>query len=163
MNNKQTESVEQQIGKLFKEKKITVACAESCTGGLVTGRLTEVSGSSEYVMGSVVSYTNDVKAAVLGVSREALDTYGAVSELVAGQMASGVRKLIETDFGVSVTGIAGPDGGSAEKPVGLVYIGISGPGGTVVEKNIFKGNRSEIRESAVIKALSLLLQKAEQL
>ena len=154
--------IEEYVGNILTEKKMTVACAESCTGGLVTGRLTAVAGSSAYVMGGVVSYTNEVKASVLGVSRKALAEYGAVSDIVAQQMADGIRNLIKTDFGISVTGIAGPGGGSMEKPVGLVYIAVSGPKGVRVVKNNFSGNREEVRESSVKKAVELLTAYVEE-
>lgn len=144
------------IGQMLLNKGWTIACAESCTGGLLTSCLTDVAGSSAYVKGSVVSYTNEVKHGVLGVSQESLDTVGAVSEEVAGQMAEGVRRVIGSDIGVSVTGLAGPGGGTDEKPVGLVFIGISGSSGTHVIKCLFKGSRVEIKHQAAERALQLI-------
>lgn len=135
---------------------LTIACAESCTGGLLTSTLTDVPGSSSYVMGSIVSYSNDVKSRVLHVSEDTLASYGAVSEETAREMAEGVRKLMATDIGVGITGIAGPDGGSAEKPVGLVYIATANSAQTIVQKNIFLGTRIENKRAAVEKALAMI-------
>ena len=135
---------------------LRTAGAESCTGGLLTSTLTDVSGSSSYVMGSVVSYSNDVKARILHVPVETLSAHGAVSEQTARAMAEGVRALMQTDLGVGITGIAGPDGGSAEKPVGLVYIAVSNQAKTVVQKNYFHGTRLENKQSAVDKALAMI-------
>ena len=118
--------------------------------------LTDVSGSSSYVMGSVVSYSNDVKARVLHVSEETLAVYGAVSEETAREMAQSVRKLIHADIGVGITGIAGPDGGSTEKPVGLVYIAVADQTHTVVQKNNFHGTRFENKQAAVHKAFAMI-------
>ncbi len=129
---------------LIKEKK-TIALAESCTGGLVTSCLTDVAGASEYLMGSVVSYSNLVKEKQLGVSADTLRQYGAVSEPTARQMAEGIRRLIGTDLGVGITGLAGPGGGSEDKPVGTVYIAVSGEKGTVVQLCHFTGTRSMIK------------------
>lgn len=149
----------EQAGALLKAKKLTIACAESCTGGLLTSRLTDVAGSSEYVMGSVVSYSNDVKMKVLGVKESTLATVGAVSEDTARQMAEGVRCVIGTEVGIGVTGIAGPGGGSAEKPVGLVYIAVSVlDNETVVTKNIFIGSRAEVKKQTTEKAMDMLLE-----
>lgn len=149
----------EQAGALLKAKKLTIACAESCTGGLLTSRLTDVAGSSEYVMGSVVSYSNDVKMKVLGVKESTLATVGAVSEDTARQMAEGVRRVIGTEVGIGVTGIAGPGGGSAEKPVGLVYIAVSVlDNETVVTKNIFIGSRAEVKKQTTEKAMDMLLE-----
>ena len=146
------------VGQLLLEKGYTIACAESCTGGLLTSCLTDVAGSSAYVKGSVVSYTNEVKHGVLGVSQKLLDTVGAVSSEVAAEMAEGVRRVIGSDIGVSVTGLAGPGGGTAEKPVGLVFIGISGSSGTNVIKCIFKGSRVEVKQQAAQRALQLIAE-----
>ena len=146
------------VGQLLLEKGYTVACAESCTGGLLTSCLTDVAGSSAYVKGSVVSYTNEVKHGLLGVSQKLLDTVGAVSSEVAAEMAEGVRRVIGSDIGVSVTGLAGPGGGTAEKPVGLVFIGISDSSGTNVIKCIFKGSRVEVKQQAAQRALQLIAE-----
>jgi nicotinamide-nucleotide amidase len=136
---------------------VTVATAESCTGGLIGKRLSDHPGSSRYFLGSVVAYDNRIKQEVLGVPRELLETHGAVSEPVAAAMASGVRQLLGADFALSVTGIAGPDGGTEEKPVGLVYLGLASRGGDVrVEKHSFWGNRENVRGTATIRALEML-------
>lgn len=146
----------ERTGKELRVAGLTISCAESCTGGLLTSMLTDVSGSSSYVMGSVVSYSNDVKARVLHVSEETLAVYGAVSEETAREMAQGVRKLIHADIGVGITGIAGPDGGSTEKPVGLVYIAVADQTHTVVQKNNFHGTRFENKQAAVHKAFAMI-------
>ena len=146
----------ERTGKELRAAGLTIACAESCTGGLLTSMLTDVSGSSSYVMGSVVSYSNDVKARVLHVSEETLAVYGAVSEETAREMVQGVRKLIHADIGVGITGIAGPDGGSTEKPVGLVYIAVADQTHTVVQKNNFHGTRFENKQAAVHKAFAMI-------
>jgi competence/damage-inducible protein CinA C-terminal domain len=146
----------EEIGRELREAGFTIACAESCTGGLLTSTLTDIPGSSAYLMGSVVSYSNDVKSRVLGVSEETLSRYGAVSEETARAMAEGVRRLMQTDIGVGITGIAGPDGGSEEKPVGLVYIAIADQTHTIVEKNNFSGTRLENKRAAVEKALHMI-------
>lgn len=134
----------------------SVGTAESCTGGLVGKRLTELPGSSAYVQGGVISYSNEVKHKVLGVPQVELDEFGAVSEEVAKSMAIGVRTLLGTTYGVSTTGIAGPGGATPTKPVGLVYIGIAGPNGTVAYKNEFIGDRDSIRESTAERTLYYL-------
>ena len=144
------------VGRELGEAGMTISCAESCTGGLLTSMLTDVPGSSAYVMGSVVSYSNDVKSRILHVAEDTLAAYGAVSEETAREMAEGIRQLMQTDLGVSITGIAGPDGGSAEKPVGLIYIAVSDRSGTVVQKNYFRGTRLENKRAAVDKALAMI-------
>lgn len=150
--------LEEEAGKLLLDSHQTIACAESCTGGLLTSRLTDVAGSSAYVLGSIVSYTNEVKMSHLGVKEETLKKFGAVSEQTAKEMSGGVKGRIGTDIGVGITGIAGPGGGSVEKPVGLVYISIAGPKGVIVTKNLFKGSRSEIKKQTTDKALTMLIK-----
>lgn len=145
-----------ELGKLLIDKGWSLALAESCTGGMVSARLTDVPGSSKFFYGGVVSYHNWVKYKVLGVSNRDLDKYGAVSSQVALSMASGVKKLMKTDIALSVTGIAGPDGGTFEKPVGLVYIAIDGSSGSQVRKLQLNGNRDEIRAEVTLKALEIL-------
>lgn len=139
------------------QQEITVATAESCTGGNVAGRITRIAGSSAYMMGGIVSYSNDAKANLLGVSRDVLENPGAVSEECAAQMAEGARRALDATFAVSTTGIAGPSGGTARKPVGLVYIGVGGPGGTAVEEHHFSGDRAQVIESATVRALEMLV------
>ena len=150
--------LEEEAGKLLLDSSQTIACAESCTGGLLTSRLTDVAGSSAYVLGSIVSYTNEVKMSHLGVKEETLKQFGAVSEQTAKEMSGVVRGRIGADIGVGITGIAGPGGGSVEKPVGLVYISIAGPKGVIVTKNLFKGSRSEIKKQTTDKALTMLIK-----
>jgi len=148
--------LEELVGKLLKDRHCTVATAESCTGGKVASLITSVSGSSEYYKGSVVSYCNEVKADVLGVSRADLEKYGAVSSTVAEQMASGVRRLLKTDYAVATTGIAGPTGGSDEKPVGTVWIAVATP------TKVFGKDRSINIERFAASALSMLIVEMEK-
>lgn len=139
---------------------ITVATAESCTGGNIAHQITNQAGSSGYFLGGVVSYANDVKHRVLGVSELILDNPGAVSEPCARAMADGARTLIGVDTAVSTTGIAGPDGGTVRKPVGLVYIGLATVSETIVEEHVFPGDRAAVIEAATRRALELLLNAA---
>lgn len=133
----------------------TLGTAESCTGGLVEAALTAVPGSSDVVKGAIGSYANNVKHDVLKVDDTVLDTYGAVSAECAAQMAEGAVRALSADIAVSVTGIAGPGGGSAEKPVGLVWFGLTSGGQTSTESTVFKGDRSQVRKQAVIHALQM--------
>jgi len=142
------------------EKGLTCATAESCTGGGVGSAITGVSGSSAVFWGGVISYDNSVKRDVLGVPEEVLDAKGAVSSECAAAMAAGVRRLMKTDLAVSITGIAGPGGGSAEKPVGLVWFGLAAADGVSTEHRIFPGDRAAVRAAAVEHALGLLLSAA---
>jgi len=138
------------------QRNKTLSVAESCSGGNIAHIITSNSGSSAYFIGGVVAYQNAVKQNVLNVKAADLKTYGAVSETVAIQMASGVRALLNTDYSISTTGIAGPTGGSDEKPVGTVWIGISSMNGTYAQKFIFSGTRSEVIEKSTKKALQML-------
>ena len=151
---------ERLVAKL-KERGLTCATAESCTGGSVGGAITAVPGSSAVFLGGVISYANEVKRDVLGVPQEILDTHGAVSPECAERMATGARNLLKTDLAVSLTGIAGPDGGSAEKPVGLVWFGLATKDGVRTEKRVFAGDRAAVRAQAVDHALGLLLTAAD--
>lgn len=135
----------------------TLATAESCTGGLIGARLTSASGSSTFYRGGVVAYADIVKRNLLGVPDELLQRDGAVSEPVARAMADGARAAFKTDYALAVTGIAGPSGGSPDKPVGLVFIALAGPAGTRALRHVFVGNREMIRESACRAALRMLL------
>jgi PncC family amidohydrolase len=137
---------------------LTLATAESCTGGLVAHLLTEVPGSSAVVRGGVVAYADPVKRAMLGVPAAVLASHGAVSAQVALAMADGVRGRLGVDIGVSVTGIAGPDGGSAAKPVGLVYVAVAGPEGSEVERHQWPGDRSANKRESARAALELVLR-----
>lgn len=146
-------SLEQELGRLLLARGQTVATAESCTAGGVAERLTDVPGSSGYFWGGVVAYDNRVKTAQLGVDAALLAAEGAVSAPVALAMARGVRERLQTDWGIGVTGIAGPGGGTAEKPVGLFFVGICGPGLEQTHRHQVSGNRGQIREHAVNRAL----------
>jgi PncC family amidohydrolase len=149
------------IGRLLDQKALSIATAESCTGGLLSHVLTGVSGSSGYFIGGVVAYSNRIKEAVLGVKPDTLEKYGAVSSQTAHEMAAGIRKQFFTDIGLSTTGIAGPTGGTPEKPVGLVWIGISTPKGTHTVECHFDGDRMQIKFSTVQKILLTLLEDLE--
>ena len=138
------------------ESEQSLACAESCTGGGLSARITDIPGISAVFQGGVIAYDNAVKSAVLRVPVEMLEQQGAVSQPVAEAMASGVRALLSTDFALSTTGIAGPGGGSAEKPVGLVWMAVAGPQGVKSEKQIFSGNREQIRAQAIEHCLQML-------
>ena len=150
------EDMEDIVGSQLLQRQLTIACAESCTGGLLTSRLTDVSGSSAYVKGAIVSYTNEMKHRELGVSEELLASQGAVCEAVAAAMAEGVALKTGADIGVGITGIAGPGGASDEKPVGLVYIAVAGREGTIVKKNIFTGRRKQIKYKTTQTALDMV-------
>ena len=152
-------SVLEDFHKMALEKGITIGTAESCTGGLVGKTLTELGGSSGYYQGGVISYANAVKEQVLGVSSETLATYGAVSEETAKEMVEGVFRVLHTDYAIATTGIAGPGGGSQEKPVGLVYIGIGTPRGITVHKEIFIGDRTSIRKSVAERAIQYVYKE----
>ncbi|MBI1911828.1 MAG: CinA family protein [Deltaproteobacteria bacterium] len=147
---------EAEIGILLKERGLTLAIAESCTGGLLSSMVTDVAGSSEYFMGSVVVYSNDAKKQLLGVKDETLKKYGAVSRPTATEMAQGIKERFGTRVGVSVTGIAGPGGGTPKKPVGTVFIGVSTPKKITVKKFLFKGTRKEIKKQSALQALEML-------
>lgn len=147
------------VGKSLGEQGMTVGTAESCTGGYIAHLLTSVAGSSDYFQGSVVAYSNEVKATVLDVDRDALESFGAVSKQVVEQMAEGVRAKLGTDFGLATSGIAGPSGGSDEKPVGTVWIAVAGPGGVESVKKQFGKHRGRNIERAALSALDMLLRK----
>jgi nicotinamide-nucleotide amidase len=153
-------SVEETVGALLSSRGEHLALAESCTGGLVGGRLTRVPGASGWLLGGVVAYDDRVKRGVLGVPAEMLARHGAVSEQVAIAMADGTRRALGAEWGLSVTGIAGPGGGGEDKPVGLVHIGCAGPGGAVVaERHHFRGVRERVRARSVVAALHLLRRR----
>jgi PncC family amidohydrolase len=142
------------------DRRLTVALAESCTGGLVAAALTAVPGSSGYVLGGIVSYSDEVKRDVLGVDAELLAAHGAVSAQVARAMAVGARERLGADLAGSVTGIAGPDGGSDAKPVGLTYVGAADGHGVDVRRFVWPGDRAENRRDSAIAVLELLLERA---
>ena len=151
----------EEVVKLLKEKKMTVTTVESCTGGLLSGTLVDVAGASDVFMQGFVTYANEAKVSLVGVKEATLETYGAVSEQTAREMAEGGARVANADACLSVTGIAGPGGGSIEKPVGLVYIGCYVNGNTVVERNVFSGTRREVREQSVLAALKLLKKQLQ--
>ena len=153
---KEEVTLEQAVVQLLKEKKMTVTTAESCTGGLLSGRIINVPGASEVLNEAHVTYSNEAKEKILGVPHEILKAHGAVSRETAEAMARGACQATGADASIAVTGIAGPDGGTEEKPVGLVYIGCCVRGNTVVEKYQFTGNREKNREYAVARGLILL-------
>jgi PncC family amidohydrolase len=146
----------EKLVQLLIAKKLTCATAESCTGGGVGYSITAVPGSSAVFKGGIISYDNEVKEHQLEVSQEILSTFGAVSSQCAAKMAENVRNLMQSDLAVSVTGIAGPGGGSAEKPVGLVWFGISTKNKTKTEKKLFSGDREAVRLASIEHALQLL-------
>ncbi len=149
-------TMQQVLGKLLLENKKTISTAESCTGGSIASLITSVAGSSAYFKGSVVSYSNRVKQEMLGVKKETLDTYGAVSEQTAREMLSGILKQMNTDFGIAVTGIMGPGGGSEEKPVGTVYIAVGNKQNQVVQKFKQRFSREKNIEVTSVMALNLM-------
>lgn len=154
-----TEVLEVALGEALREKKATIAVAESCTGGLISHRITNVPGSSDYFDMGIVAYSNKAKVDYLGVSREIIRDHGAVSSETAMAMASGIRKAANATFGLAVTGIAGPGGGAVEKPVGLVYIAIADANGIEVSGFRFDGDRAGIKAKTAEAALKWLLAK----
>lgn len=151
-------SVAQVLGELLTERDLTVACAESCTGGNIAHNITKNPGSSSYFLGSVVSYSNDVKADVLGVSRSTLGKYGAVSREVVSQMAEGISGLMHSDCAVATSGIAGPSGGTKYKPVGTVWMSAKLGNQTVTELKQFPGDRNSVIESATQHVMVMLIK-----
>ena len=143
-------------------RRLTVATAESCTGGLVGEAITAVPGSSAYFVGALVTYADEAKIAILGVPAEILAAHGAVSAQVAREMAEGARARLGTSLAVSITGVAGPDGGSAAKPVGLTYLGLASEGGVDVRKHHFGGDRAGNRGAAAGAALEWLIEQANR-
>ena len=150
------ETLEAAVGRGLREKGLTVAVAESCTGGLLGDRFTNVPGSSDYFLGAVVSYSNEAKMKLLGVQNDTLMEHGAVSEETASEMAQGVRQILQADIGISITGISGPDGGTPEKPVGLTFIAIDYSGDVNVKRLMFLRDRRFNKELAAQTALNLV-------
>jgi len=146
------------VGRRLRERAQTLALAESCTGGMLGAIVTEAPGASDYFLGGVVSYADELKTALLGVPAALIAAHGAVSEEVARAMAEGVRQRLSSSWGVSLTGVAGPSGGSADKPVGTVWIGLSGPDGTQAKKIFWPGDREQVRQMAAMHALYLLVR-----
>jgi PncC family amidohydrolase len=141
-------------------RSLTVSLAESCTGGLVATTITEVAGSSGYFLGGVVSYADSAKTQLLGVPEAMLAAHGAVSAQVARAMAAGALARFGSSLAASITGVAGPDGGTAQKPVGLTYVGLAGPDGVDVRRFVFAGDRTANREAAAGAALEWLIERA---
>jgi len=152
---------EELVANTLREKGLTIAIAESCTGGLIANRLTDIEGASKYFMAGFVTYSNESKSKFLKVPNELIMEKGAVSNEVAYKMAEGVRLVTGVDIGVSSTGIAGPSGGTKEKPVGTVYIGISGKYGTFVKKLSLKGSRVNIKKQTSDEVLKMILEYLE--
>ncbi|MBK7183472.1 MAG: competence/damage-inducible protein A [Bacteroidetes bacterium] len=155
------ETLEQIIGKLLKEQGKTISTAESCTGGYISHLITKIPGSSEYYMGSVISYSYDIKENELGVSKEILEKQGAVSQEVVEQMAKAIRKKYKTDYSISASGIAGPGGGTDEKPVGTVWIAVATPEKVISEKFLFGNNRERNIHKTANAALNMLRKELE--
>ncbi len=151
-----TQTMEEVVGRLLKSAAMTLSTAESCTGGYIAHLLTTVPGSSDYFKGSVVAYSNEVKISQLGVSQENLEKHGAVSEQVVTQMASGIRNALKTDYALAVSGIAGPDGGTPEKPVGTTWIALATPHSVIARKFLFGEHRGRNIRKAALEALNLL-------
>lgn len=161
---REEDTLEKVVGELLRQKGATLALAESCTGGLVSERLTRVSGSSEYFLGGAVTYTNELKSLLAGVPPELIAAHGAVSEPVARAMAEGVRRALGSDYGIGITGIAGPGGGSEAKPVGTVHLAVAGPEGETDHRRvIFPGDREKIRWHASQFALEMLRRRLKGL
>ena len=154
-------NLEEKIIKELQERNYSITTAESCTGGLLAGRLLNVSGASSVYNEGHITYSNEAKERLLGVSRKTLETYGAVSSQTAKEMALGAAKAANANVGLSTTGIAGPGGGTPEKPVGLVYVGCCIDGNVTVEECCFAGNREENRTSAVEACLQLLWRQLQ--
>lgn len=149
---------ERLIGESLREKGLKLALAESCTGGLLSSILTDVAGSSDYFLGSIVAYDNGVKQSELGVKAATLKKHGAVSKETAIEMARGVKKALGSDISAAVTGIAGPGGGSPEKPVGLVFIAVAKGRTTEAQRFVFKGGRKSIKKQSAEAALSMIVE-----
>ncbi|OVZ92677.1 nicotinamide-nucleotide amidase [Yersinia alsatica] len=158
MHEKQLRQLSIAVGNKLKERGAWVTCAESCTGGWVAKALTDIAGSSAYFDRGFVTYSNAAKHDLLGVQESTLESYGAVSEAVVQEMARGALRKANADFAISISGIAGPDGGSAEKPVGTVWFAFAtGEGQIVARKQLFHGDRDAVRLQATVFALQTLL------
>ena len=152
-------TLEERIVALMREKNLTLAAAESCTGGMLSSRIIDVAGVSDVYKAGFVTYANEAKQKLIGVKEETLKQFGAVSEQTAKEMVAGTLKAAEADVAVAITGIAGPGGGTKEKPVGLVYIACGSAENIVVERCLFSGTRSEIRQASADHALGMLYAK----
>ena len=156
-----SESIQVNVGNALRQRQWTLAVAESCTGGLIGHRITNVPGSSTYYMGSITAYAYEAKVRLMNVKWETLEAHGAVSDETVAEMALGVRRALAADIGIAVSGIAGPTGGTPEKPVGLVQVGLSSIKGTWTAHEVFKGNRNKVKEKAAEFALRYLLDYLE--
>jgi nicotinamide-nucleotide amidase len=155
------EKLEVILGEMLNRRGLRLAVAESCTGGLVGHRITNVPGSSDYFLGGVIAYANEVKERVLGVRKETLEKFGAVSAETAIEMSQGVCRLLRADIGVAITGIAGPGGGSLDKPVGLTWIGLSAVSFGKAWRYTWSGNRSSVKEKSANQVLRLVVAYLE--
>ncbi|MCF7957569.1 MAG: competence/damage-inducible protein A [Phycisphaerae bacterium] len=153
------ETLAQVAGERLKRDHATLAVAESCTGGWLGKELTDMAGSSDFFKGGWITYSNEAKVKCLGVDVDVINQHGAVSEPVAGAMAEGARSMAGSDYGIGITGIAGPSGGTADKPVGLVYIALASGQGTTITRNIFPGTRDGVRRRAVNQALDMIRKR----
>jgi nicotinamide-nucleotide amidase len=153
--------IEERIGRILRERRLKIAVAESCTGGLIANRITDVQGASDYFEMGFVTYSNDSKELFLFVPEEIIEAMGAVSTEVAGAMAEGVREATGADVALSVTGIAGPGGGTPEKPVGTVYVGLASKDGVFIRKFLFSGDRITIKMQTSEEALKMVLDYLE--
>ncbi|MEI6089113.1 MAG: CinA family protein [bacterium] len=151
--------LDEMVKKIIADKNITIAVAESCTGGLLGSFITSISGSSKIFKGGIISYSNDIKINILKVDEQIISSFGAVSRECAEAMANNVREIFDVDYSISITGIAGPDGGSEEKPVGTVWLACSDKFGVEAVLCNFSGDREQIRHSAVEKAIHILYSK----
>jgi len=149
-------SLEQEVGSLLRQKGLTLGIVESATGGLISHRITNIPGSSDYYKGSVTAYSNEVKIKLIGVKETTINQYGAVSPQVAEEMAQGGRRVLAADICLADTGIAGPTGATTEKPIGLFYIGLSHQAGTYSRRHNFQGNREQNKQAAAESALGWL-------
>ena len=154
----QNNNLLKEIAELLTQKQLTISTAESCTGGLLASTLTDISGSSTYFIQGIIAYSNQAKQDLLQVSQQTLTTHGAVSKQTAQEMAEGIRNNAQTTIGISTTGIAGPTGGTTQKPVGLVYIGLATPTQTITTKHHFHGDRTTNKQHTVKQALHILQQ-----
>jgi PncC family amidohydrolase len=150
------EALEVRIGSLLRARNLKLAVAESCTGGLVASRITDVSGSSDYLMGGVVAYAYDAKVGILGVTWETLQAHGAVSAETVLEMARGARRIFPADVAVAISGVAGPGGGSPDKPVGTTYVALVAPDGEWTQRHQFPGDRLQNKSASADAALSML-------
>ena len=155
-------NLEERIGALLAARDLSLVTAESCTGGLVGHRLTNVSGSSSYYLGGLVTYSNRLKEQLLGVPPATLEEHGAVSEATARAMARGARQRLDADLALAVTGISGPTGGTPQKPVGLVYVALSSATAEVCQRHLFDGDRLEVKQQSAEAVLRLLLDHLEE-